>query len=163
MLAPLGKGKWSGDLSLLPPRISEIPRFFLRTKSLHLLSKFSPPEVIRLQLSMPLLSPQGKHDRHGTPHHFFHRPASFPRDNITSTLCNEAVVSLHNTIMLTSCVRASNTLRRQSAVSRRLAIVGFLQGLTASKSVRKPRTFCVGCGMYMFFSTSMCLGRISLL
>ena len=29
------------------------------------------------------------------------------------------------------------------SLSRRLAIVGFLQGLTASKSVRKPRTFGV--------------------
>ena len=28
-------------------------------------------------------------------------------------------------------------------MSRRLAIMGFLQGLTASKSVRKPRTFGV--------------------
>ena len=32
----------SGDLSLPPPRISEIPRFCQRRKSLHLLSKFSP-------------------------------------------------------------------------------------------------------------------------
>ena len=31
----------SGDLSLPPPRISEIPRFCQRRKSLHLLSKFS--------------------------------------------------------------------------------------------------------------------------
>ena len=46
--------KRSGDLSLLPPRIAEIPRFCLRRKSLHLLSRFSPPEVIRLQLVMPL-------------------------------------------------------------------------------------------------------------
>ena len=53
----------SGDLSLLPPRISEIPRFCQRRKSLHLLSKFSPPEATRLQQSMPLLSPQGKNDR----------------------------------------------------------------------------------------------------
>ena len=49
-----GKEKRSGDLSLLPPRIAEIPRFCLRRKSLHLLSRFSPPEVIRLQLVMPL-------------------------------------------------------------------------------------------------------------
>lgn len=37
-------------MRLLPPRISEIPRFCLRRKSLHLLSKFSPPEATRLQL-----------------------------------------------------------------------------------------------------------------
>ena len=41
--------------------------------------------------------------------------------------------------------------------------MGFLQGLTASKSVRKPRTFGVRCEMPMFYSTSMCLGWISLL
>ena len=52
------KEKRSGDLSLLPPRISEIPRFCLRRKSLHLLSKFSPPEATRLQLVMPQ-TPQG--------------------------------------------------------------------------------------------------------
>ena len=54
------KERRSGDLSLLPPRISEIPRFFLRTKSLHLLSKFSPPEVIRLQLVNAPLIPTGE-------------------------------------------------------------------------------------------------------
>ena len=32
---------------------------------------------------------------------------------------------------------------RKRSLSRRLAIMGFLQGLTASKSVRKPRTFGV--------------------
>ena len=41
-----------GDSAILP-----------KAKSLHLLSKFSPPEATRLQQSMPLLSPQGKNDR----------------------------------------------------------------------------------------------------
>ena len=41
-----------GDSAILP-----------KAKSLHLLSKFSPPEATRLQLSMPLLSPQGKNER----------------------------------------------------------------------------------------------------
>ena len=41
-----------GDSAMLP-----------LAKSLHLLSKFSPPEATRLQQSMPLLSPQGKNDR----------------------------------------------------------------------------------------------------
>lgn len=50
----------SGDLSLPPPRISEIPRFCQRTKSLHLLSKFSPPEATRLQQSMPLYPHRGR-------------------------------------------------------------------------------------------------------
>ena len=62
--------------------------------------------------SMPLLSPQGKNDRHGTPHHFFHRSALVPHDNITSTLYNKALVLLYNTIMLTSSVISSPTLRR---------------------------------------------------
>ena len=48
------------------------------------------------------------------------------------------------------------------AKTRRLAIMGFLQGLTASKPVRKPRTFGVVSQMQHFVWTSMCLVRLSL-
>ncbi len=47
------KEKRSGDFRLSPPANLATPRFCLRRKSLHLLSKFSPPEVIRLQMVMP--------------------------------------------------------------------------------------------------------------
>ena len=49
--------------AFFPRQILRTPRFCQRRKSLHLLSKFSPPEATRLQQSMPLLSPQGKHYR----------------------------------------------------------------------------------------------------
>ena len=52
---------------------------------------------------------------------------------------------------------------RKRSLSRRLAIVGFPQGLTASKSVGKPRTFGEKSeGMYSV-GTSMRLVRMSLL
>ena len=46
------------------------------------------------------------------------------------------------------------------AKTRRLAIMGFLQGLTRSKPVRKPRTFGVVSKMQHSVGTSMCFVRI---
>ena len=106
-------------------QILRTPRFCLRPKSLRSYARFPSSESQKTPAGV-CPRPHRENDRHGTPHHSYHRPTSFPRDNIT-----------------VRCVRESNTLRRQSAVSRRLAIMGFLQGLTASKSVRKPRTFGV--------------------